>query len=207
MPRAPRAFAEGIFHLAAHASDLRYLFLTDDDRQTFLDRLALACERFELGVLSYVLMGNHYHVILRIPDARVSRALQWIHTGYSRDHNRRYQRSAHLFRAHPLAREIESDEDLVGTCRYIARNPVEANLVADPLNWSWGSVRAHVGLEGPRIPLEETYLRAAFSGSQSWRKSFVEQIRRADQESPVARASREKPRAPFDALGSSGGGI
>jgi hypothetical protein len=32
-------------------------------------------------------MGNHYHTLLRIPDARVSRALQHLHTWYSRLHN------------------------------------------------------------------------------------------------------------------------
>jgi REP-associated tyrosine transposase len=176
VPRRPRAFAEGVFHLTAHASDTRYLFLDDDDREDFLDRMALVCERFELGVLSYVLMGNHYHVILRIPDARISRALQWLHTEYSRAHNRRHRRSAHLFRAHAIAREIESDEDLVGTCRYLALNPVAANLVRDPLGWQWGSARAHAGLERPRIPLDEKDVHAAFGGTPNWRENYRTQI-------------------------------
>jgi putative transposase len=176
VPRHPRRFSDGVFHTAAHASDIRYLFLNDHDREDFLDRIAIICERFELGLLSYVLMGNHYHLILRIPDARISRALQWLHAEYSRDHNRRYGRSAHLFRAHPLAREIESDEDLIGTCRYLALNPVEANLVRDPLDWRWGSARAHAGLEQSRIPIEERDLRAAFGRGSNWRKNYRSQI-------------------------------
>jgi putative transposase len=175
--RVPRAFVDGIFHLAAHASDLRHLFIGDRDRQDFLKRIAIACERFELGLLSYTLMGNHYHVILRVPDARVSRALQWLHTAYSRDHNRRYGRRAHLFRAHALARMIESDEDLVGTARYLARNPVEAGLVRDPLAWPWSSARTHAGLERPRIPLAEEPLEAAFGGP-AWRENYLMHIRR-----------------------------
>lgn len=178
MPRRPRSFAAGIFHLATHASDTRYLFRSDDDREDFLDRIAIVCERFELGLLSYVLMGNHYHLAIRVPDARVSRALQWLHTEYSRSQNRRYDRSAHLFRAHPMAREVESDRDLVGTCRYLARNPVEAGLVRDPLEWRWGSARAHAGLEPPRIPLEERQLQGAFGSNAGWRGHYVEQIRR-----------------------------
>src|SRR5947208_5497571 len=54
-------------------------------------------------------MGNHYHTLLRIPDARLSQALQRLHTEYSRHHNRRHRRSAHLFRAHAMTREITSD--------------------------------------------------------------------------------------------------
>ena len=177
MARRPRAFAAGIYHLTAHGSDTRFLFVVDDDREDFLDRIAIVRARFELGLLSYVLMGNHYHLLVQTPDARVSRALQWLHTEYSRDHNRRYGRRAHLFRAHAFAREIESDTDLVGTCRYIARNPVVAGLVRDPFAWRWGSACAHAGLLRPRITLDEGPLRGAFGGSR-WRRNYVDQVRR-----------------------------
>lgn len=177
MPRKARAYTEGLFHFAAHGSDLRYLFSSDEDREDFLERLAAVCACFELALLSYALMGTHYHTILAIPDQRVSQALQRLHTEYSRHCNRRWGRSAHLFRAHPLARMIESDEDLVGTARYVARNPVEAGLVRDPLAWPWSSARAHAGLEPPRIPLAEEALRAAFGGS-TWRRNYVIHIQR-----------------------------
>jgi REP element-mobilizing transposase RayT len=169
---------------------LRYLFPAAEDRKDFLERIALVCARFELALLAYVLLGNHYHLILDLPDARVSRALQWLHTEYSRDQNRLYGRSAHLFRAHPFAREIESDVDLVGTCRYLARNPVEANLVRDPLAWPWSSARAHAGLERPRIPLDESPVRAAFGGTENWRQNYVTHIRRPNEKGPVSGALR-----------------
>ena len=177
MPRKPRAYAEGLLHFAAHGSDLRHLFSSDEDREDFLERLAAVCERFELALLSYALMGTHYHAILGIPDGRISQALQRLHTEYSRHCNRRWGRSAHLFRAHPLARMIESDSDLAGAARYVARNPVEAGLVRDPLAWPWSSARAHAGLEPPRIPLAENALQAAFGGD-SWRRNYINQIRR-----------------------------
>lgn len=176
MGRKPRGFTEGTFHVSSHASDKRDLFLNDVDREDFLDRLALISERFALALVSYVLMGNHYHVVLRIPDARASLALQRLHTDYSRAHNRRHGRKAHLFRAHAMTRLIGSNEDLVGTCGYLARNPVEAGFVQDPLSWRWGSARTHAGLEAPRIPLDETDLRAALGGASSWRWRFAETL-------------------------------
>lgn len=182
MARRPRRLAAGIYHLTAHGSDNRYLFLGADDREDFLTRLNETCERFELALLSYVLMGSHYHGLLRIPDARLSEALQRLHTQYSLYVNRRHGRSSHLFRAHPGTREIGSDRQLLAAYRYLARNPVEAGLVSDPLDWPWSSARAHAGLERPQIPLAESELRAAFAGHREWRREYVACVRAEDED-------------------------
>jgi REP element-mobilizing transposase RayT len=174
--RQPRILWAGIYHLAVHGSDTRRLFVGDDDREDFLLRLASACERFELALVSYVLLGNHYHALLRVPDARLSRALQHLHTEYSRSHNRLHGRSAHLFRAHPYVGEIASNDQLVTACRYLARNPVEAGLGSGPLEWPWSSARAHAGLEKPRVSLTESDLRGAFGEGHGWRERYREYI-------------------------------
>jgi putative transposase len=194
--RPLRSLYAGIYHLAARGSDERYLFVSDRDREDFLELLAATWERFELALLSYVLMGSHYHALARIPDARLSQALQRLHTGYSRWHNRRHGRSAHLFRAHAMTREIGSDTQLVAACRYLALNPVEAGLVEDPLDWPWSSARAHAGLERPRIPLAETDLEAAFGGTGDWREGYRAQISIAHDETAFTDA-RERPRDPL----------
>ncbi len=182
MARPLRSLVPGIYHLTVHGSDNRYLFLKPEDRREFLARLSASCERFELALLSYVLMGSHYHALLRIPDARLSRALQWLHTEHSRAQNRRHGRSAHLFRAHPDTREIAGDAHLVASARYLARNPVEAGVVTDPLDWPWSSARAHAGLERPRVPLAETDLQAAFGDRDNWRREYLACIRTADED-------------------------
>jgi REP element-mobilizing transposase RayT len=185
MPRRPRSFHEGIYHLGSRGSDDRFLFLTDSDRRDFLERMASTWARFEFALHSYALLGNHYHVLLSVDDASLSQALQRLHTEYSRHHNRRHERKAHLFRAHPFARPIEDDGDLAYTCRYIIRNPVEAGLVADPLAWPWSSARAHAGLEAPPIPLVERPLREAFGSDERWRERFSRYVRDEKDERPA----------------------
>jgi putative transposase len=182
VPRRPRNLSAGIYHLAARASDTRHLFLSDRDRADFLERLATTWEHFELALLSYVLMGSHYHALVRIGDSRLSQALQRLHSEYARWHNRRHGREAHLFRAHPMTREIESDRQLVAACRYLAQNPVQAGLVGDPLAWPWSSARAHAGLEPARIPLAESDLRAAFGDTEDWRERYRAQVETANNE-------------------------
>ena len=180
MARPLRNFVSGIYHVTAHGSDTRHLFLTPADRSDFLERLTLSFSPLEIRLLDYVLMGNHYHALVHTPDARLSSGLQLLHTGYSRHHNRRHGRSAHLFRAHCVTRAVTTNEQLLAAYRYIARNPVRANLVLDPLDWRWGSARAYAGLETPAIPLDERPLRAAFDDDPSWRHRYCRLIQRDD---------------------------
>lgn len=172
MARPLRAFNNGIFHIFVHASDTRFLFVTDDDRVTFLVFLTTIFARHKLSPITYTLMGNHYHLILNAPDQRVSRAMQQLHTSYSRGHNRVHGRSAHLVRAHFGAREIATDRQFLAALRYIARDPIEAGLVVSPLDWPWASTRAHAGIAEQPIPLDEEPIRAAFAGLPDWRERY-----------------------------------
>jgi hypothetical protein len=148
------------------------------------------------------LLDNHYHALLRIEDARLSLALQRLHTEYSRHHNRRHGRGAHLFKAHPYTGEIAGEKQLVAAARYLARNPVKAGLVNDPLDWPWSSARSHVGLERPRIPLHEADLQAAFGGTERWREAYRQEAQRpGPAELPTERKARRRGAAATDLAG------
>jgi hypothetical protein len=83
-------------------------------------------------------------------------------------------RRAHLFRAHPFARELKSDADLLVACRYVARNPVEAGLCRDPFSWPCSSAAACAGLADPAIPLDSGPLRAALGDTDDWQRRYRE---------------------------------
>ena len=180
MPRPPRNLNDGLHHVTARASDTRRLFDTDASRNMFLDRLAATLANFEIGLVTWTLMGTHYHLVITSPGTGLSSALQRLHSWYSRLHNQTRSRSAHLFRAHFFSRQIDGDEDLLGVCRYVARNPVEATLVRNPLDWRWSSARTSAGLERPRIPLDDEPLRAALGGNPHWRARYRDFVERAE---------------------------
>jgi REP element-mobilizing transposase RayT len=184
MGRPRRLYAEGIYHVTAHASDDRQLFSDDADRLAFLEHLTLAFVPLGLSIVSYVLMSTHYHSVVATPDDRIARGLQTLHGGYSARFNRRHRRHAHLFRAHCFARRITDNDDLVTVTRYLALNPVAAGIVIRPLDWPWSSSRAHAGLERPAIPLAEAPLRSAYDDSPDWRERYRRVI-----EDPLVSAS------------------
>jgi REP element-mobilizing transposase RayT len=158
--------------VSAHGSDRRPLFVFDTDRTDFLERLWKAADRHELSCIAYCLMGNHYHLIVQIPDARISKALQELHGGYSRNFNLVHGRTAHLFRHRFLAELVEDEAYFLTLCRYLAHNPVRVGLCRRPSDWPWSSHRASAGLAPVPAQLRERMLRDAFAGAGDWRARY-----------------------------------
>jgi REP element-mobilizing transposase RayT len=172
MPRRTRSFHPGLYHLAPRASDTRYLFENDVERQGFLLELARTLERFEIALVAYTLMGTHYHLVVDSPGTGIAPALQRLHTWYARMANSVRERAAHLFRAHYFARELTSEEDLLTVCHYVAHNPVEAALVREPFAWPWSSAAATAGLARPQVALKLEPIRLAFGGRPDWQRRY-----------------------------------
>jgi Transposase IS200 like len=63
---------------------------TDEDRRTFLRTLGEACERAGFRVHSYVLMTNHYHLLLETPEANLSRGIGGLQNAFTRRINTRF---------------------------------------------------------------------------------------------------------------------
>jgi REP-associated tyrosine transposase len=175
---------DGIYHIASRGSDRKPLFDSEQDRELFVKHLGRMIERFQLPCLAYCLMGNHYHLIVQTPDARLSAALQELNGGYSKCFNRAHDRSAHLFRNRFLAQLIDSDSYLLTAYRYLAHNPVRAGLCDELSGWPWSSYRASIGIEpSPPVLLSESTLRGLFGGDGRWRdryRAFVESPRTVD---------------------------
>src|SRR3954468_11091588 len=188
MARRPREFAAGVFHTSAHGSSHRELFLDDFDRHAFLDLLSVTWAKLGLELISYVLMTNHYHAVTWIPDLRLSMALKILHGRYSFHQNKRHRDSAHLFRAHCFARRVRNDDDLLATEHYVAHNPVKEGIVLYPLDWPWGSARAHAGLDESTVLFSDQRLRGAFGMRGDWRKRCAAFIGSPQQEGPPERA-------------------
>jgi putative transposase len=155
----------GTYHVFSRGSNRHDLFLDSEDWADLLGLVQRVVFRYELECFAYALMTNHCHYILRIPDdpgAALSNALRDLNGTYARRFNRRYEREAHVFRNRFDAVLQESLEQLLGTARYIARNPVEAGLCTQPADWPWSSYRATAGLERPPAFLSADKLLAYF---------------------------------------------
>jgi len=135
-----------MYHVYSRGSNRRAIFAFDSDRADFLGCLDRVVRTYELSCLSYCLMMSHYHLLLQVPDTRLSQAMKALNGRYSLRFNRRYGRDAHLFKNRFGAVLQETDDQFRHTVRYILRNPVEAGLCAVPDEWPWSSYGAEAQL-------------------------------------------------------------
>ena len=84
------------YHVTSRGNERRRIFADDQDCRKFLDIVAESVESFRVQVHGYVLMGNHFHLLLMTPEGNLQAFMQRLNTAYTVYFNRRHRRSGHL---------------------------------------------------------------------------------------------------------------
>jgi putative transposase len=124
----------------------------DADRRAWRDILAEALEQHAVSLQAYVLMDNHFHLLLTPPSAQaLSRLMQTMGRRYVGAHNAAHGRSGTLWEGRFKCSPVETDRYFLACMRYIELNPVRAGLVGSPQEWAWSSAAHHLGLRQDRL--------------------------------------------------------
>jgi len=144
MARGPRHAPGGIvYHVLNRAVARLPLFEKPADYDAFLRVLAEALDKHPMRVLSFVLMPNHWHMVLWPErDGELSAFCRWLaHTHSMRWHAHYHTAgTGHIYQGRFKAFAVADDDHLCTVCRYVERNPVRANLVLSADQWRWSSL-------------------------------------------------------------------
>jgi REP-associated tyrosine transposase len=120
-------------------------------------------------------MPNHYHLVVETPEPDLSAGMQWLNGRYAQAFNHRHGLDGHLFQGRFHSLLVESDWHLLELSRYLALNPVKAELCRHPRQWAWGSYPAIAGLVRPRRFLAPDRTLAPFGRTRATaRRRFEE---------------------------------
>ena len=119
---------DGWCHVTARGLERREVFRDERDHGHFLELLEAMVSRHGVVVHAYVLMGNHYHLLIQTPHANASRALQWLNVSYSVWFNRRHNRSGPLFQGRFRSVPVDGNGSwALELSVYVHLNPVRIN--------------------------------------------------------------------------------
>ena len=150
MPRRPRIDYDGALqHVATNANNRELLFVNDVDRRFCLELLGDTAARYGWRVLSYCLVGTHWHALIRTPGTTLTRGMRRLNSCYARTFNAAHGRSGHSIRHRFMSVPVEDEDHERELTRYLPLNPVRAGLTSHPEDWHWSSHRAALGLEQP----------------------------------------------------------
>ena len=177
MSRAWRIQYEGAYyHLLSRGNEGRDIFMDNGDRIVFLDTVGEMSKRFEVDVHAYVLMDNHYHLLVCTRQANLKKAMHWFGTTYTQRYNRHHFRSGHLFQGRYKGIIVQNDAYLLQLSYYIHRNPLRAGLVKRLADYPWSSYRFYGYGKKPPDWLSTKLILSHFRGRQNRYKSYREKV-------------------------------
>lgn len=142
-------FPGALYHVLSRGNARQDIFRSDDDRKLFLSLVGDLSKRYDIEVYAYVLMSNHYHLLLKTRDADLSKAMQWFGTTYTRKFNLNNHTNGHLFQGRFKSIIVENDAYLLRLSCYIHRNPLKAGIVNRLSDYPWSSYQYYEYKKSP----------------------------------------------------------
>jgi putative transposase len=186
MARKARVEFEGaLYHVLDRGDRREDIFHDDVDRERFLSTLAEVCERTGWRVHAFVLMSNHYHLMIETPQANLVAGMRWFQTTWTMRFNRRHRLSGHLFQGRYKAVVVDPDERRYCALLsdYIHLNPVRAGLIGLEhrlFDYRWSSYPWYAAMRGRSRWLDVGAVlgELGFEDTSAGRRGYAERMRR-----------------------------
>jgi REP element-mobilizing transposase RayT len=136
-------FPGAIYHLMSRGDRREDIFRDEQDRQRFVQTLADVCLKAGWQVHAFVLMPNHFHLIVETPRPNLVVGMKWFLGTYTARFNRRHKLDGHLFSGRYKSLLVGGEGGYLRTvCDYVHLNPVRAKILSTnkPLrSFRWSS--------------------------------------------------------------------
>jgi putative transposase len=153
MARLPRLTLPGYpHHVIQRGNNRQPIFLAEEDYRFMLGLLGDYAKEFGVALHAYVLMGNHFHLLVTPEEQRGLPALmQAVGRRYVRYFNDRRGRTGTLWEGRYKSTLVQAERYLLACMVYMDLNPVRAAMVEAPADYPWSSHRHYVGLAQDRL--------------------------------------------------------
>jgi putative transposase len=142
-------YPNAVYHVTCRGNERQDIFKDDEDRKRFLQILVQSINIYSVKLYSYVMMSNHFHLLLETPKANLSEFMRKFNITYTGYFNRHHDRVGHLYQGRYKSVLVDKNEYLSVLSRYIHLNPVkikamkklsEPERIKNLMRYKWSSL-------------------------------------------------------------------
>lgn len=125
----------------------------DEVWEIFIDLLGMVSEKYHAHIHSFVLMRNHYHLILSTPQLNLDAIMQYLNREASKQIGLKSGRINRIFGGRYQRSLIEEDSYFLNAYKYVFRNPVKAGVCGYVEDYRFSTLPIQLGKEKWPFPL------------------------------------------------------
>ena len=190
MARALRIkYKNALYHITSRGNERKNIFENDHDRDFFLKTLKESLNTYHVILYSYVLMSNHFHLLLETPLANLSEFMRQFNITYTSYYNRKYNRVGHLYQGRYKSILVQKDNYLNILSRYIHLNPVRVVKMENiPLKekekylrqFKWSSLKGYINKNNTQSFVDYQTILSAYGGDNQKERNNYWQALQSD---------------------------
>ena len=183
----------GLYHVYNRLGRGERFFREAAEAQGFVSLLREVVERDGLTVYAWCLMGNHYHMAVRMGQVPLDRPMRSLQQRVTHRINVRHRVYGPLWQGRYRAKGVLEQRYLDQLLVYIHLNPVQAGLVGDPAEYEWSGDPGLLGrAKNPIVDVDEV-LRVFGTTRRAARAAYVRRLKGAIEEPWIGEAPGRLP--------------
>ncbi len=138
----------GCYYLYNRGTNRLEVFKDDCDYRFFLRKLNQYQSKYQISILAYCLMPNHFHLLVqqKTGDFTIGQMIGCLTNAFTKTFNTKYERTGVLFEGPTKSKFVTDEDHFLWLFKYLSLNPVKSGLVKQPEDWDYSSLREYLGL-------------------------------------------------------------
>lgn len=174
------------YHVTCRGNERRKIFFDDNDRYRFVKLLEESLEIYQVILYAYVLMDNHFHLVLQTVRANLSEFMRRFNICYTGWFNYRHNTCGHLYQGRYKALLVDADNYLLELSRYVHLNPVRVGKLRTRdyhkrwqyvKGYQWSSLAGYINAKRAVEFVEYDVMLAMVGGRRAYQRFLYDGVK------------------------------
>ncbi|MBI4682839.1 MAG: transposase [Nitrospirae bacterium] len=179
-----------VYYVTCRGNDRRMIFIDDSDRKEFLDKLVRSCNIYNIKTYSFVLMPDHFHLLIETPHGNLGNFMRHFSITYTGYYSRRHNRTGHLYQGRYSSVLVDMKTYLTALSRHTHLNPIRIKGMKRKsieekkqrlMDYKWSSLHGYIGKKQTRKFIDYQTVLEEFGGNndngrRAYRKRIIADI-------------------------------